>query len=50
MLIFNKTNYGWKITDEGYWGMAYIPTIRFHTKDIPDFEDLKPYLEINYKT
>ena len=44
-----KPNYGWKITDEGYWGMAYIPTTRFHTKDIPDFEDLKPYLEINYK-
>ena len=43
-----KPNYGWKITDEGYWGMANIPTTRFHTKDMPDFEDLKPYLEIEY--
>ena len=43
-----KPNYGWKITDEGYWGMVNIPTTRFHTKDMPDFEDLKPYLEIEY--
>ena len=45
-----KDNHGWKITDEGYWGMPDIPTTRFHTKDIPEFDDLIPHLEINYKT
>jgi hypothetical protein len=42
-----ETNYGWKIADEMYWGMPYIPTTRFRTND---YGSLIPYLEIEIET
>lgn len=37
------TNYGWKITDETYWGAVSVPTTIFCTKE---FGIYIPYLEI----
>ena len=39
----NETNYGWKITDEKYWGSWDLPTTRFRTTNYGDFI---PYLII----
>jgi len=47
-------NYGWKITDENYWGRCDIPIICFYSKEynsvFPISESTKhmPYLEIEY--
>jgi len=38
-----KENYGWKITDEKYWGGSNIPYIFFRSKEYGDYI---PYLEI----
>ncbi|RLF31632.1 MAG: hypothetical protein DRM98_05275 [Thermoplasmata archaeon] len=38
-----KTNYGWKITDETYWGHANIPITYFRTKE---YGHCIPYLEV----
>ena len=38
-----ETNYGWKITDENYWGSVNIPVTSFHSKEYGSFI---PYLEI----
>lgn len=40
----NEDNYGWKITDENYWGMPGIPRMYFRTKE---YESYIPYLEIH---
>lgn len=39
-----KDNYGWKISDEYYWGGASIPECRFYSSDIDN--DYYPYLEV----
>ncbi len=39
----DAVNYGWKITDEQYWGWADIPITYFYTKEN---DSLIPYLEI----
>jgi hypothetical protein len=36
-------NYGWKITDENYWGQVNIPIIYYYSKEYGDFT---PILEI----
>lgn len=36
-------NYGWKVTDDTYWGKGNIPITYFRTKEYNDFI---PYLEI----
>jgi len=38
-----EDNYGWKITDDNYWGTYDIPRIYFRTKE---YESYIPYLEI----
>ena len=40
-----KTNYGWKITDETYWGQGNIPETVFHPKEYSD-SNYWPKLEI----
>jgi len=40
------TNYGWKITDETYWGTVNIPVTRFQTKE---YGENIPSLEITTK-
>jgi len=42
-----KTNYGWKVTDEKYWGHSNIPITYFRTKEYED-ENYHPYLEIKF--
>jgi len=37
------SNYGWKITDENYWGGGNIPVVKFQTKE---HESYIPYLKI----
>ncbi len=39
----NEDNYGWKITDENYWGTSNIPRMYFRTKE---YESYIPYLEV----
>lgn len=39
----DAVNYGWKITDEQYWGWVNIPITYFYTKESDSFI---PYLEI----
>ena len=38
-------NYGWKITDENYWGTGNIPITYFRTKEYGEFI---PYLEVEF--
>ena len=38
-----RTDYGWKITDEKYWGSWDLPTTRFRTTNYGSFI---PYLEV----
>ena len=40
-----KTNYGWKIMDETYWGYPDIPAAYFYSKESGQ-ENYHPYLEI----
>jgi hypothetical protein len=40
-----KTNYGWKIMDETYWGTFDIPAAYFYSKESGN-ENYHPYLEI----
>ena len=40
-----KTNYGWKIMDETYWGYYDIPAAYFYSKESGQ-ENYRPYLEI----
>jgi hypothetical protein len=42
----NKDNYGWKISDDNYWGTYDIPESRFRTKE---YGTLTPHLVVNYK-
>ena len=39
------TNYGWKITDENYWGQTNIPIIHFRSKE---FSSDLLYLQIDF--
>jgi len=39
----SKINYGWKLTDENYWGNVNIPIVYFRSKEYGDFI---PCLEI----
>jgi len=39
----DEIDYGWKITDDTYWGQFDIPQTRFRTKEYGDYI---PYLEI----
>ncbi len=41
----SEQNYGWKISDDSYWGGPDIPITRLTTKEA---ESQHPYLEINY--
>jgi len=44
-----ETNYGWKVTDDNYWGFFDIPTARFRTKEYSgNGDEYKPYLEIEF--
>ena len=38
-----ETNYGWKVTDDNYWGGYDIPNGRFRTKE---YGSLSPYIEV----
>ena len=38
-----KINYGWKITDENYWGQPNIPQTWWRSKEYGDYT---PYIEI----
>ena len=38
-----KTNYGWQLMDDEYWGAVNIPHMKFHSKEYGDFI---PYLEV----
>jgi hypothetical protein len=42
-----KTNFGWQIMDEEYWGDFDIPITKFRTKEYSDNEYF-PYLEIEF--
>ena len=44
-LAGSEENYGWKFTDEHYWGGANIPIAFFTSKEGVDNH---PYLEIQY--
>lgn len=47
--VDGDNNYGWKITDDNYWGWYDIPTSRFRTKEyVGNGDDYKPYLEIEF--
>jgi len=39
------TNYGWKVTDDNYWGDFYIPEPLFYTKESINHI---PYLEVEF--
>ena len=39
----SEINYGWKLTDENYWGKTDIPWTCFRSKEYGDFI---PYLEV----
>ena len=41
-----KDNYGWKISDDNYWGWGDIPEARFYSSDIEEYRDNYPYLEV----
>jgi len=42
-----ETNFGWKITDENYWGHPDIPTPYYRSKEYSDNGgEFSPYLEI----
>lgn len=46
MFLNGEANYGWKITDENYWGNVNIPITYFKSKESGDHI---PFLEIKIK-
>ena len=44
-----KTNFGWKLTDEGYWGSSSIPETVWRSREYSE-SSYRPYLEVEIQS